>query len=117
MIAVDNNANNVRMQQLRELAASVQSRQIPTILPPQLQGAAKASKERLYDKIFSDSKFYPNNSKQELHNELTAIESVNKSQKGLARQERKQELRSQKAAQEYINQAKKMTREKEIAKK
>lgn len=137
MIAVDNNANNVRMQQLRELVARMQSRQIPTIPPPQLQGAPRASKEKFYDKLFSDSKFYPirvitqpqniqlvpkiprrssqkqHSSKQELYNKLFGIEPANKSQKGLVRQERKQELRSQKSAQEYIDQAKKMSREKE----
>lgn len=145
-LAVAKNADNVRTQQLRELAARIQSRQIPDIPQVPLRGAAYASKEKYYNEIFSDDKYYPtrvvtipqglqlvpkiprkpsktqHDAKQKKYNELFQIESTEsskgstKSPKGITRAKYKEEANAQKAAQEYINEAKKKSKEKELAK-
>ena len=62
-------------------------------------------------------------SRQRDYNKLFNAEStespkgITKSPKGIAREERKREQRAQKAAQEYIDKAKKLSKEKEINKK
>lgn len=145
-MALDRNYDNVRTQQLRELAAQVQSRQIPEIPKAPLQGTAYTSKEKFYNELFSDDKYYPvrlvtipqklqlvpeiprkpskteHDASQELYNKLFQIEptesskGLTKSSKGLVREEYRKEARAQKLAQEYINKAKKKSREKELAK-
>lgn len=154
-LAVNRNADNVRVQQLRELAAQTLSKQIPLIPKAPLRGKAYINKEKFYDKLFSDDKYYPirvitqpqklqlvpkiprkpsqvqHNSRQKLYDELFGIEPtitesakglvggqpIPKTTKGLARAQRKQEAANQKSAQEYVDKAKRLSKEKEIIKK
>lgn len=154
-LAVNRNADNVRVQQLRELAAQTLSKQVPLIPKAPLRGKAYINKEKFYDKLFSDDKYYPirvitqpqklqlvpkiprkpsqvqHNSRQKLYDELFGIEPtitesakglvggqpIPKTTKGLARAQRKQEAANQKSAQEYVDKAKRLSKEKEIIKK
>lgn len=141
-IAVDRNADNVRTQQLRELAAQTLSKQVPPIPKAPLRGIAYTNREKFYNELFSDDKYYPikvitqpqklqlvpeiprkpskaqHNSRQKLYDKLFGIEpTIPKTTKGLVRAQRKQEAASQKLAQEYIDKAKRLSKEKEINKK
>lgn len=140
--AINRNADNVRTQQLRELAAQTLSKQVPPIPKAPLRGIAYTNKEKFYNELFSDDKYYPikvitqpqklqlvpeiprkpskaqHNSRQKLYDKLFGIEpTIPKTTKGLVRAQRKQEAASQKLAQEYIDKAKKLSKEKEINKK
>lgn len=140
--AINRNADNVRTQQLRELAAQTLSKQVPPIPKAPLRGKVYTNKEKFYNELFSDDKYYPtkvitqpqklqlvpeiprkpskaqHNSRQKLYDKLFGIEpTIPKTTKGLVRAQRKQEAASQKLAQEYIDKAKKLSKEKEINKK